>query len=58
MSKSSSQPCDDDAKTRATQKLARGHVTPAQAAKMRHRSDVVLGEVDSAYHDGSPKGRK
>lgn len=46
------------AKGRATQQLARGHLSPANAAKVRHRADVVLGEVDSTYHHGSPKGRK
>jgi hypothetical protein len=49
---------DADTKGRATQQLARGHISPANAAKVRHRADVVLGEVDSTYHHGSPKGRK
>jgi hypothetical protein len=35
---------------RATQKLARGHVSPVKAAKVRHGASVVLGEIDSTYH--------
>jgi len=40
-----------DAKGRATQQLAKGKLSPAQAAKIRHRADVVLGESDSHYHN-------
>lgn len=39
-----------DAKAYATTELAKGKLTPAQAAKVRHRADVVLGENDSTYH--------
>jgi hypothetical protein len=35
---------------RATQKLARGHVSPSKAAKGRHGHNVVMGEIDSTYH--------
>jgi hypothetical protein len=35
---------------RASQKLARGHVSPAKAAKVRHGHSVVMGEIDSTYH--------
>lgn len=40
-----------DAKARATQELAKGDLTPEQAATVRHRADVVLGEHDSTYHN-------
>lgn len=40
-----------DAKGRATQELAKGKLTPEEAAKVRHRADVVLGEHDSTYHN-------
>ena len=43
------------AKGRATENLARGRLSPAQAAKIRHRADVVLGEVDSTYHHNGQK---
>lgn len=39
-----------DAKAYATTELAKGKLTAAQAAKVRHRADVVLGETDSTYH--------
>lgn len=39
-----------DAKGRATQMLAKGKLTPEQAAKIRHKADVVLGETDSTHH--------
>lgn len=40
-----------NAKARATQGLAKGTLTPEEAAKVRHRADVVLGEHDSTYHN-------
>jgi hypothetical protein len=40
-----------NAKARATQGLAKGTLSPADAAKVRHRADVVLGETDSTYHN-------
>jgi hypothetical protein len=39
-----------DAKARATQGLAKGTLTPAEAATVRHKANVVLGETDSTYH--------
>ena len=39
-----------DAKGRVTQALATGNVTPAEAATVRHKANVVLGECDSTYH--------
>jgi hypothetical protein len=40
-----------DAKGRATQMLAKGKLSPANAAKIRHKANVVLGETDSTYHN-------
>ena len=40
-----------DAKGRVTQQLAKGNVTPAEAAEVRHKADVILGETDSTYHN-------
>jgi len=40
-----------NAKARATQGLAKGTLTPAEAATVRHRADAVLGETDSTYHN-------
>jgi hypothetical protein len=40
-----------DAKSRESEELAKGKLSPAQAAKIRHRADVVLGESDSSYHN-------
>jgi len=28
-----------------------GNVTPAEAAKVRHKAEHVLGETDSTYHN-------
>lgn len=39
-----------NAKARATQGLAKGTLTPEDAAKVRHKANVVLGEHDSTYH--------
>jgi hypothetical protein len=44
-----------DAEARATQQLAKGKLSPAQAAKIRHKAHVVLGETDSTYHQNSAK---
>jgi hypothetical protein len=40
-----------NAKARATQGLAKGTLSPADAAKVRHKANVVLGETDSTYHN-------
>lgn len=40
-----------DAKGRATQQLAKGNLTPEEAATVRHKADVVLGKTDSTYHN-------
>jgi hypothetical protein len=40
-----------NAKARATQGLAKGTLTPEEAAKVRHKANVVLGETDSTYHN-------
>jgi hypothetical protein len=32
--------------------LAKGNITPAQAATVRHKASQVLGETDSTYHNG------
>ncbi len=45
-----------NAKARATQGLAQGTLTPAEAAKVRHKANVVLGEHDSTYHN-MPSGK-
>jgi hypothetical protein len=39
-----------NAKARVTAALAKGKVTPEQAAAVRHKANVVLGETDSTYH--------
>jgi hypothetical protein len=38
-----------NAKARATQGLANGTLSPADAAKVRHKANAVLGETDSTY---------
>jgi hypothetical protein len=40
-----------NAKARATQGLAKGTLTPAEAATVRHKANLVLGEGDSTYHN-------
>ena len=40
-----------NAKARATQMVAKGKLSPAQAAKVRHKADAVLGKHDTAYHN-------
>ncbi len=39
-----------NALARASQQLAKGNLSPADAAKVRHKAHVVLGETDSTYH--------
>lgn len=41
-----------NAKARATQMLAKGKLSAADAATVRHKANVVLGETDSTYHNG------
>jgi len=40
-----------NAKARVTQQLAKGNISPADAAKVRHAANVTLGETDSTYHN-------
>jgi hypothetical protein len=40
-----------DAEGRATQMVAKGKLSPVQAAKIRHKAAAVLGKHDSAYHN-------
>lgn len=40
-----------NAKARATQMVAKGKLSPQQAAKIRHKADAVLGEHDTTYHN-------
>lgn len=40
-----------NAKARASQQLAKGNLSPEQAATIRHKANVVLGEHDSTYHN-------
>lgn len=44
-----------NAKARASQMLAKGKLSAADAAKVRHKADVVLGQVDSTYHNPPSK---
>lgn len=37
--------------SRASEELAKGNLTPAQAAEIRHKAHVVLGTTDSTYHN-------
>jgi hypothetical protein len=39
-----------NAKARATQQLAAGNLTPAEASTVKHKANVVLGETDSTHH--------
>lgn len=39
-----------NAKARVSQQLAKGNISPADAAKVRHKANVVLGENSSTYH--------
>lgn len=40
-----------NALSRVSQSLAKGNISPADAAKVRHRAEHVLGETDSTYHN-------
>ena len=40
-----------NAKARATQMVAKGKLSPADAAKIRHKANSILGETDSTYHN-------
>jgi hypothetical protein len=40
-----------DAKARATQMVAKGKLSPSDAAKIRHKADAVLGMHDTGYHN-------
>ena len=40
-----------NAKARASEMVARGKLSPAQAAKIRHKADAVLGKHDTNYHN-------
>ena len=40
-----------DAESRASEELAKGNLTPAQAAEIRHKAAQVLGKSDSNYHN-------
>ena len=40
-----------NAKARATQMVAKGKLSPADAATIRHKANCVLGETDSTYHN-------
>lgn len=40
-----------DAEGRVTQALAKGDISPQDAAKVRHKAHVVLGTADSVYHN-------
>lgn len=40
-----------DAKARATQMVAKGKLSPAQASKIKHKADAVLGKTDTTYHN-------
>jgi hypothetical protein len=39
-----------NAKARVTQQLAKGNISTEDAAKVRHKANVVLGETDSTHH--------
>jgi len=40
-----------DAKARASEMVAKGKLSPEQAAKIRHKADSVLGKHDTNYHN-------
>ncbi len=44
-----------NAKARATQMVAKGKLSPADAAKIRAKANHVLGESDSTYHNNPAK---
>lgn len=39
-----------DAKARASEMVAKGKLSPSQAAKINHKADSVLGKHDTNYH--------
>jgi hypothetical protein len=41
-----------NAKARASQMVAKGKLSPKQAAKIMHKADAVLGKHDCTYHNG------
>lgn len=40
-----------DGNAPASAKVAKGRMSPAQAAKQKHSADAVLGKNDTAYHN-------
>jgi hypothetical protein len=40
-----------NAKARASQMVAKGKLSPEQAAKIKHKADAVLGKHDCSYHN-------
>lgn len=40
-----------DAEGRATQMVAKGKLSPAQANKIKHKACMVLGKGDCSYHN-------
>lgn len=40
-----------DGNAPASAKVAKGRMSPAQAAKLKHSADAVLGKNDTAYHN-------
>lgn len=40
-----------NAKARATQMVAKGKLSPEEAAQIRHKANHILGETDSTYHN-------
>lgn len=40
-----------NAKARASEMVAKGKLSPEQAAKIRHKADAVLGKHDTNYHN-------
>jgi hypothetical protein len=40
-----------DAEARATQMVAKGKLSPEQAAKIKHQAQHVLGHADCKYHN-------
>jgi hypothetical protein len=39
-----------DALSRESEMLAKGKLSPAQASKIKHKADAVLGKTDTTYH--------
>lgn len=40
-----------DALSRESEMLAKGKLSPAQASKIKHKADQVLGKADCKYHN-------